>query len=125
MQTVSPNIFVKDINETIEFYSQLGFEVIDGVPSLENPIFVLMMNGTVTFMFQTFDSLGDELPNVSRKDGGSLLLYIKMKGIHQFYENIKKKIEIYRELEKTFYNAVEFSIIDNNNYLITFSEHED
>ncbi len=125
MQTVSPNIFVKDINKTIEFYRQVGFEVIDAVPDKENPIFVLMMNGDVTFMFQTFDSLGDELPNVRRQDGGSLLLYIKMKGIHSFYKRIKDKIEIYREMETTFYNAIEFSIIDNNNYLITFSEHQD
>ncbi|NNF36027.1 MAG: glyoxalase [Saprospiraceae bacterium] len=125
MQTVAPNIFVKDISETIEFYKQLGFQVVDAVPDFETPIFVLMMNGEVTFMFQTFESLGDELPEVSRQDGGSLLLYVKMEGIHPFYESIKHKIEIYRDLETTFYNAIEFSIIDNNNYVITFSEHQD
>lgn len=125
METVSPNIFVEDIKETIKFYEDLGFEVRDAVPDKENPFFVLMMNGKVTFMFQSFDSLGDELPEVSRQNGGSLMLYIKMEGIHPFYERVIDKIEIYKDLETTFYNAVEFSIIDNNNYVITFSEHQD
>jgi len=124
MESVSPNIYVKDIQKTIEFYKILGFEVAAAVPDKDNPIFVLMTCGSTTFMFQTFSSLGNELPNVSRQDGGSLLLYIKLKGIRAFYEKIKDKITIYKGLEKTFYGATEFSIIDNNNYLLTFAEDE-
>ena len=30
----------------------------------------------------------------------------------------------YKGLEKTFYGATEFSIIDNNDYLLTFAEQE-
>ena len=125
MESVSPNIFVKNIHETIEFYKTLGFKIEESVPDKENPIFVLMTCGNTTFMFQTFDSIGEELPVVSRKDGGSLLLYIKLTGINDFYEKIKDKVSIYKGLEKTFYGAIEFSIIDNNNYLLTFAEHEE
>lgn len=32
MDSVAPNIFVKDINKTIDFYKQLGFKVITTVP---------------------------------------------------------------------------------------------
>jgi len=124
MESVSPNIYVKDIQKTIEFYKILGFEVNAAVPDAINPIFVLMTCGRTTFMFQTFGSLGDDLPNVSRQDGGSLLLYIKLTGIRAFYEKIKDKVTIYKGLEKTFYGATEFSIIDNNNYLLTFAEDE-
>ena len=125
METVSPNIFVQNIQETITFYELLGFEVINSVPDPSGKlIFVLMVNGTVTFMFQTFESLGDSLPIVNRNNGGSLLLYIKMKGIQSFYEEIKRKVTVLTILEKTFYGATEFSIQDNNNYLITFAEDE-
>jgi len=125
METVSPNIFVHDIQETISFYKLLGFEVIHSVPDASgNLIFALMVNGSVTFMFQTFDSITDALPNVSRNNGGSLLLYVRMKGIRSFFEQIRNKITVLTSLEKTFYGATEFSIQDNNNYLITFAEDE-
>ncbi len=122
MESVSPNIFVKDIHKTIEFYKILGFEVNTAVPDKDNPVFVLMTCGKITFMFQTFASIGDDLPNVSRQDGGSLLLYIQLTGIKTFYDKIKDKVTIYKGLEKTFYGATEFSIIDINNYVLTFAE---
>ncbi|RYX82633.1 hypothetical protein EON73_04210, partial [bacterium] len=45
METVSPNLYVKDLQETISFYKILGFQVITEVPDDGNPIFALMMNG--------------------------------------------------------------------------------
>ena len=124
MESISPNIFVKDIHETITFYKHLGFKVESAVPDPENPVFALMTCGGVSFMFQTFESIGDELPPISRSDGGSLLLYIKMNDIQPFYERVGEVVPIYRELEKTFYGATEFSIIDNNNYILTFAAFE-
>jgi uncharacterized glyoxalase superfamily protein PhnB len=85
-------------------------------------VWAMMINGNVTIMFQTFESLGDELPEVRRQDGGSLLLYIKLKDIINFFEALKDKVTVIKGLEKTFYGATEFSILDNNNYLLTFAE---
>ena len=48
-----------------------------------------------------------------------------MTGINDLYEKIKDKVTIYKGLEKTFYGATEFSIVDNNNYILTFAEHEE
>jgi uncharacterized glyoxalase superfamily protein PhnB len=125
MKSVSPNIFVNDINATITFYSKLGFTLNDEVvtPAGEK-IFALMQNGSVTFMFQTFASIAGLHPMVSRSNGGSLLLYISVDNIHQYYDQIKGKVDGLSELNKTFYGATEFSLIDNNNYLLTFAEHE-
>jgi uncharacterized glyoxalase superfamily protein PhnB len=124
MKSVSPNIFVKDIKETISFYESLGFKIITAVPDSGDYIFVLMACGGVTFMFQTFESLGAELPEISRHNGGSLLLYIQTENIKAFYEEIKEKVKILKGLEKTFYGATEFSILDNNGYILTFAEDE-
>lgn len=123
MESLSPNIFVKDINETIEFYKQLGFQLVMTVPQDGSEfVWAMVMNGNVTFMFQTFASLGDELPEISRTNGGSLLLYIKLRNILSFFDEIKDKVTVVKGLEKTFYGATEFSILDNNNYLLTFAE---
>jgi uncharacterized glyoxalase superfamily protein PhnB len=124
METLSPNIFVNDIHATVEFYEILGFTVITTVPEPKNPIFVMMTCGSVTFMFQTFASIENTLPIVSRGNGGSLLLYIKVKNIHAFFEKINDKVTVLHGLEKTFYGATEFSIQDNNNYMLTFAEDE-
>lgn len=124
METISPNIFVKDINKTIDFYKQLGFDLVMTIPEQGDFVWVMMKCGDVTFMFQTFESLADELPEINRQDGGSLLFYIKLKNIRTFFESIKDKVTVLKGLEKVFYGATEFSIKDNNGYVLTFAEDE-
>lgn len=125
METVAPNIFVNDLPATIAFYQSIEFQIITTVPDEAGEIvFALMMNGTVTFMFQTFTSLKDQLPSVSRHGGGSLLLYVRMKGIRLFFERIRAKVNLLSGLEKTFYGATEFSVLDPNGFVLTFAEDE-
>lgn len=125
METIAPNIFVTDLAATAAFYNRLGFEVVASVPDDEGKdLFVMMQNGSVTIMFQTFKSIENTLPQVSRQNGGSLLLYIKMKGIRKFFEQVKDQVTVLTGLEKTFYGATEFSIVDINLYMLTFAEDE-
>lgn len=124
MQSLTPNLFVKDIKATIAFYRQLGFELAMTVPEEGDYVWAMMVCGKVTFMFQTFESLGSELPEISRTDGGLLIFYIKTENIRSFFEKIKDEAKILKGLEKTFYGATEFSILDNNNYVLTFAEDE-
>jgi uncharacterized glyoxalase superfamily protein PhnB len=126
MQSLTPNIFVRNMRETLAFYRMLGFAVVNAVPpeSGDAAVWAMMTCGQVTLMFQTFESLGDDLPQISRQDGGSLLLYTKVQDIRVFFENLKDKVTVVQGLETTFYGATEFSILDNNNYLLTFAEDE-
>ncbi len=124
MESLSPNIFVRDMNATIEFYKNLGFEKTMSVPETGNYDWAMLSNGNVSFMFQTYGSLGEVLPEISRTGGGSLLFYIKLTGIRTFFEKIKGKAKVIVELNKTFYGATEFSIVDNNGYVLTFAEDE-
>ena len=124
MESVSPNIFVRDMTETIHYYEHLGFEVVMKVPDDGDLVWAMMSKGKVNFMFQSFESLGSELPEISREMGGSLLFYIQVKDIRQFYDVIRDKVKVIKGLEKTFYGATEFSIQDNNGYILTFAEDE-
>lgn len=124
MDSITPNFFVKDINKTIDFYKQLGFNVVTTVPEQGDIVWAMMTCGNVTFMFQTFESLGNDLPMISRQNGGSLLFYIKTTEIRKFFDQIKDNVKVIKGLEKTFYGATEFSIEDNNGYLLTFAEDE-
>jgi len=122
MKSIAPNIFVRDMNKTIEYYQHLGFEVAMKVPEEGDVVWAMLSCGSVNFMFQSFESLGEELPEISRQDGGSLLLYIQTKEIVLFHDRIKNKVNIIKGLEKTFYGATEFSIQDINGYILTFAE---
>lgn len=129
MESLSPNLFVKDIHATLNFYRTLGFQLIMSVPGEETGktndlVWAMVAKGNVTIMFQTSESLGDDLPAIRREDGGSLLFYIKLKDIRSYYNELKGKVSILNGLEKTFYGATEFSIVDNNNFVLTFAEHE-
>ncbi|MGY3214890.1 VOC family protein [Mucilaginibacter sp. HD30] len=125
MQSLSPNIFVNDMKATIAFYKALGFNITMAVPEEGDEfVWVNMVNGNVTLMFQTYESLGDELPEISRNDGGSLVLYINLKNIRQFFDEVKDEVIVLKGLETTFYGATEFSIKDNNGYVLTFAQHE-
>lgn len=124
MDSVTANIFVNDINKTIDFYKQLGFKVVMTVPEEGDIFWTMMTCGNVIFMFQTFQSLGDDLPIISRQKGGSLLFYIKTFEIRELFDKIKDNLKVVKGLEKTFYGATEFSIEDNNGYLLTFAEDE-
>ncbi|AYL98313.1 VOC family protein [Mucilaginibacter celer] len=125
MESLSPNIFVSNMNETIKFYELLGFKVVMSVPETgADLVWTMMTKGAVTMMFQTYESLAEDLPEIHRTDGGSLLLYINLKNIRGFFDEIKDKVTVLKGLETTFYGATEFSIKDNNGYVLTFAEHE-
>ncbi len=125
MESLAPNIFTNNIQETVALYTLLGFEVTMSVPEKgDELVWVMMVNGSVTVMFQTYESLAEELPEINRNNGGSLLLYINLKNIREFFESVKDKVNVLKGLEKTFYGATEFSILDNNNYVLTFAENE-
>lgn len=124
MESISPNIFVRNITETIQFYQHFGFEMVMKVPEEGDLDWVMMTCGKVNFMFQTFRSLGAEIPEISRQDGGSLLFYIQIKEIRKLHDKVKDKVKIIKGIEKTFYGATEFSIEDNNGFVLTFAEHE-
>jgi uncharacterized glyoxalase superfamily protein PhnB len=126
MESLSPNLFVKDIRATLDFYKLLGFSLTMSVPA-ENEddlVWAMVTNGKVTIMFQSFKSIGDTLPQIRRQEGGPLLFYIKVQRIREFFETIRDKTTLVHGLQKTFYGATEFSILDINDFMLTFAEDE-
>lgn len=124
MESLSPNIFVHDMDGTLAFYMKLGFEILMSMPEKAPHDWAMVGNGAVTFMFQTFSSLKSELPEISRQDGGSLLFYIKTPGVRALHDRIASDVKVLKGLEKTFYGATEFAILDNNGYVLVFAEDE-
>lgn len=116
---------VKDVEQTLEFYTDLlGFTVLMTVPNKGELDWAMVKRNDVVLMFQSKKSLSSELPRLAgEKPGGGSTFYIKVDRITELHEELhNKEIEIISDLESTFYHTIEFSIIDLNGYVITFSE---
>lgn len=131
LQSLTPNIMVADVNATVNYYkTKLGFETVmvvdekkgdgtSGVPF----VWAMLKKDNVEIMLQREDSLIEELPEFKGLEiGGTFTLYIRMQDVKSFYNKIKNKVKIKKDIHKTFYGADEFVIKDINGYFIYFAE---
>jgi len=129
--SVTPNMMVKDMNQTLDFYTSiLGFEFVTGV--IENSQDTVSMReenqllqwamvtaGNVTLMFQTEKSLTGEIAQFEGTSiGSSSTLFIKVEDVTALYEELKDKVAIVKDLEPTFYGTQEFYFSDCNGYIL-------
>jgi len=123
-KTLTPNLIVEEMDKTVEFYRDvLGFEVLMTAPEKDPFDWAMMKKGNVAIMFQTRQSLGDEMPAFREMPvGGSFTLYIDVDNVEGLYEAIKEKAAVEKALFDTFYGTREFVIRDCNGYMMVFAE---
>lgn len=123
-KTLTPNLIVEEMDTTIGFYRDvLGFEVLMTAPEKAPFDWAMMKKGNVSIMFQTRQSLGDEMPALKEmRVGGSFTLYIDVDNLEGLYEAVKKKATVEKTLYDTFYGTREFVIRDCNGYVMVFAE---
>lgn len=125
LESLTPNIMVEDVNETIKYYEEfLGFKKVMSVPVEGKFDWAMITRDGVNLMLQQRASIVGEYPKFKDQSvGGSLIFYISVKNIEGFYEELLKlAVIIYTKLHKTFYGRKEFAIVDCNGYLLTFAE---
>lgn len=124
LESLTPNIMVKDVNATLDYYSiKLGFKLIDTNPESGQYEWGYVMLDSVGFMFQEEKSLKKEYKEIETMYvGGALTFYIRIKNIHNYYSDIADKAVIVKPMNKTFYGTNEFAIMDINGFILTFSE---
>jgi len=135
MKKITPNIMVADVNATVDYYkNNLNFQIVMGVNEQKEVkmgdsatgstlTWAMIKNGDAEIMLQREDSMIEELPEFKRlKIGGTFTLYISMQDVKTFYGKIKDKVEIVKDMHKTFYGANEFVIKDLNGYIVYFAE---
>ena len=123
MESLSPNMYVNDVKDTMDFYRKLGFNSIMTVPEgAEEPVWAMMQSGNVTIMFESIKNIDGQLPEISRQNGGALLLYIKVKDVNALFESVKDQVTVLQDPHKTFYGATEFMIQDCNGFVLTFAD---
>ena len=124
-QSLSPNIGVTSVDETIQFYTEtLGFNLIMSVPSSKGGLqWAMVSNGGATLMFQEIRNLTEEYPQLANRPLlSAITFYVKMKGMHILYDKLKGTAYLAKDMHQTFYGADEFAIFDNNGHILTITE---
>lgn len=122
-QSFTPNILVENVDETVDFYKEnFGFQLELSVPAKSGLQWAMLKRDEAVVMFQESKNFAAELPEFKDKPvGGALTFYLKMSGVNEFYEQIKQRVEIVKDLNTTFYGAKEFSVRDCNGFILTFA----
>lgn len=124
LQSLTPNLMVKNVNETLDFYRNiLGFKLLQTVPEEGTFDWGFVQKNGVLIMFQKDNSIREEYPELKNyQEGGALTLYIKVNDLQEWYGQIKDKTNVIKPMKKTFYGANEFAIQDLNGFILTFSD---
>lgn len=123
-ETITTNIMVKNVKETIKFYEEkLGFQKILSVPEEGEKLnFAIMNRDKISIMFQEQENLIEEYASLKTDEIiPTFTLFITVQDVSLLYEELKNKVQIAKELHKTFYGKDEFAIFDNNGNILTIS----
>ncbi|NRB49183.1 MAG: VOC family protein [Saprospiraceae bacterium] len=125
--SLTPNIMVKDVNQTLDYYKNiLGFEIVDTNPSDGELEWGFVKKGEAGLMFQEVSSLRAEYPRLSATPlGGAMTFYVLVQEqIESWFMNLEGKVKVVKELNTTFYGTKEFAIEDINGFILTFSQRK-
>lgn len=124
LQGLSPILWVKNLDETISFYvNVLGFKMQTNFPN-----FASLHRGDVQIMVILPVDEPEDCKDENNKEPffpKSVLtgsIYIFVKNINAFWEEIKDKVSILSTIADREYLMRDFSIRDNNGYELVFGE---
>lgn len=124
IQSITPNIGVKSVDETVRFYVDiLGFKEVMNVPGEGKLIWAMVSFGETSLMFQDQKSLEEEYPILKGRALQPLLtFYFKVVGKSLLYEKVCKTAYLVKDMNTTSYGVEEFAIRDNNGFILTIAE---
>ena len=114
---VVPMIHVPDVRATVEWYKDIGFEVVAtyGDDTGEGLSFAVVSFGNSQVMFNE----GGEASTAHRRE---VDLYVYTDDVDELYERLKDRVDVFKEPHDTFYGMHELIIRDLNRFWITFGQ---
>jgi uncharacterized glyoxalase superfamily protein PhnB len=125
LKKIVPHLFVNDVSRNIDYYRDvLGFKPIYTQKDEDVYNFAILKKGNVELMVGNKETLWKFDPELKgKKLFNSSVLYFEMDGVSSYYNEIKSRVEIIRDLRETWYKTREFWIKDLNGYLLAFFEN--
>ena len=124
-QTVArstPVLVAERIEPSLAFWEKLGFERSSEVPAGDHLGFAILTNGKVELMYQSLDSIADDMPQIRDTVAGSkTLLFVEVPSLATV-RNALRGAAVYMQERKTFYGATEIGYREPAGHLVTFAE---
>ena len=126
MISLTPVLFVEKIEPSLDFWEKgLGFERPMEVPGEAGLVFVMLKQGDIEVMYQTFASLEEDLPKIAAEAKGSPnFLFIKIENLDEVIKSLDG-YEVVSERRQTFYDADEITYKEPGGHFITFAEFKE
>jgi catechol 2,3-dioxygenase-like lactoylglutathione lyase family enzyme len=122
LNSAAPTFLVTDVGKTARWYEQhLGFTV-STHPKNEPYAYGSVQRDDIEIMLLRQEDFVK--PEVVRPRG-LWDAYIRVSGVHEFYESVRKSMPIQMALTKQTYGNWEFEVRDPNGYVLVFSEYGD
>lgn len=123
VKKLTPVLFVEKIEPVLPFWTEhLGFIKTVEVPDDGRLGFVILQQGDVEVMYQTYASAGKDLPQVlSEIRKGPTFLYIEVENLDALKPALQSA-DVYLPERKTFYGAREIGVRDAAGHYLTFAE---
>ena len=123
VKKATPVLFVAAIEPVLKFWERLGFQKTIEVPEGNRLGFVILQQGAVELMYQTYTSgdsdAGQAMSEWFRK--GPTFLYVEVESLDEVLaamQDLPKTMEV----RTTFYGAREFGVRDPGGHFVTFAQ---
>jgi len=123
VKKLTPVLFVEKIEPVLPFWTEhLGFIKTVEVPEGDHLGFVILQQGNVELMYQTYASVDQDMPAVAadvRK--GPTFLYLEVEDLDALKPALRSA-EVYMPERNTFYGAREIGVRDPAGHFLTFAQ---
>ena len=123
VKKLTPVLFVEKIEPVLPFWTQhLDFIKTVEVPEGNHLGFVILQQGSVEVMYQSYSSVEKDMPAISpdvRK--GPTFLYIEVENLDALKPALQSAV-VYMPERNTFYGAREIGVRDPAGHFLTFAQ---
>ena len=122
MKKLTPVLYVEEIEPALPFWvERLGFEKTAEVPHGDRLGFVILQKGAVEIMYQTRDSVREDVPALGGMPTGGSMLFVQVDDLDAV-ERALEGIEPVTPRRKTFYGADELIVREPAGNVVTFAQ---
>ena len=117
-----PTFLVANVARTARWYREcLGFRTAGTVPAAEPYVYASLVRDGVELMLLRAGR-EDPADAVVRRPEGVWDVYVRMRGVHAYYETVRARDFVRTALAQQPYGDWEFEVEDPNGYVLVFGE---
>ena len=125
MKKLTPVVYVEEIEPVLPFWvDRLGFTKTTEMPEGDRLGFVILQNGGAEIMYQTRDSVQNDVPELAGTPMGGNLLFIQVEDLDSVAAALDGITPV-TPRRKTFYGADELIVREPAGNVVTFAQFDE